>query len=119
MGTCKYCGQLAGLFSRAHNECEEKHNEGVERMRGLMRRYFDGVKTAVEMGAIIGRNRIPYYLSEEDIASCGIDVLTDFVASLRRPYPQVALDRIKGFIDNIGMDRSRLNQSGRLNEIGN
>lgn len=118
MGTCRFCGKTAGVFSRAHKECEEKHREGAERMRGLMRRYFDGVKTAEEMRAIIERNRIPYYLDDEDIARSGIDVLTEYVATLRRPYPQLALDKIRGFIDNLGVDRPRLNDNGQLDAIG-
>lgn len=24
MATCRYCGKSAGIFSRAHNECDEK-----------------------------------------------------------------------------------------------
>lgn len=42
-------------------------------MKGLMRRYFDGAKTASEMGAIIRHNRTPYFLIEEDIAECGVE----------------------------------------------
>ena len=29
MGTCKYCGKDAGLFSHVHKECEEKHGQGI------------------------------------------------------------------------------------------
>lgn len=118
MGTCKYCGKSAGLFSRTHKECEEKHNEGIERMKGLMQRFFDGAKTASDMGAIIRRNRTPYFLSDEDIAQCGVEVLTNFASTLRRPYPQVALDKIKGLLDNIGVSKSLLNQKGELDSIG-
>lgn len=118
MGTCKYCGQSAGLFSRSHKECEEKHNEGIERMKDLMQRFFVGAKTASEMGAIIRRNRSPYFLSDEDIALCGTEVLTQFANSLRRPYSQVALNKIKDFLDNLGVNKSLLNQKGELDFIG-
>lgn len=118
MGTCKYCGQSAGLFFRTHKECEEKHNEGIEHMKSLMQRFFDGVKTASEMGTIILRNRTPYFLSDEDIANCGIEVLMSFASTLRRPYPQLALDKVKGFLDNIGVNKTLLNQKGELDSIG-
>lgn len=118
MGKCKYCGQSAGLFSNSHKECEEKHEQGIERMKGLMRRFFDGGKSALEMGAIIKRNRIPYFLSDEDIAECGSEVLTSFVSTLRRPYPQTSLSKIKDFLDNIGVSKSLLNTNGQLDAIG-
>lgn len=118
MGTCRYCGKSAGFFSRSHKKCEEKHNEGIERMKGLMQRFFDGSKSATEMGVIIQRNRIPYYLCDEDIAQCGIAVLSQFAATLRRPFPQVALDKIEAFLDNIGVNKSLLNQKGELDSIG-
>lgn len=118
MGTCKYCGKSAGVFSRTHKVCEEKHHEGIERMKGLMQRYFDGARTASEMGAIIRRNRSPYYLSDEDIASCGVVVLTAFTATLRRPYPKLALDKIKEFLNNLGVNKILLNQKGELDSIG-
>lgn len=118
MGTCKYCGKSAGLFSKSHKECEEKHTQGIERMKGLMQRFFDGGKTASEMGAIIRRNQVPYFLSDEDIAACGSEVLSSFASNLRRPYPQSALTKIKEFIDNIGVNKTLLNVKGQLDSIG-
>lgn len=118
MGKCKYCGKSAGLFSRSHKECGEKHQQGIDRMKGLMRKFFDGGKTASEMGAIIQRNRMPYFLNDEDIAMCGAEVLTAFASKLRRPYPQVALTKIKDFLDHIGVNKNLLNQNGQLDTIG-
>lgn len=70
------------------------------------------------MGAIIMRNRSPYYLSEDDIADCGIEILTGFASRLRRPYPQIALTKIKDFLDNLGINKGLLNKKGALDSIG-
>jgi len=32
IGTCKYCGQSAGLFRKKHYECENKYNLGLQKM---------------------------------------------------------------------------------------
>ncbi len=72
MGKCRYCGQSAGFFSRAHKECEEKHDRGVKGMGDLMRRYFGDTVSAVDLKAKIERNRLAYFLSEDDIADAAI-----------------------------------------------
>jgi predicted transcriptional regulator len=86
MATCKYCGQSAGFFSRVHKECEEKHEKGIQGMSGMLRKYFSGAMTAQDMGAKIQRNRLPYYLSDEDIADVAASVITDYASTLHRPW---------------------------------
>ena len=36
MGKCKYCGQDAGIFHSKHNECEQRHNNGVARIKSII-----------------------------------------------------------------------------------
>lgn len=38
---CKYCGKSAGLFSSKHAECEQRHNQGVARVRDILAGCFD------------------------------------------------------------------------------
>ena len=118
MSICKYCGQSAGLFSKAHKECEEKHDRGMKGMRELMRRYFAGTVSASNLQMKICRNRQPYYLSDDDIAITGTSVLSDYANSLRLPYDQSHLSNIKSFISCIGVPYSRLNSNGELDRIG-
>lgn len=40
MGTCKYCGQSAGIFSKAHKECEAKHKGGIQAFEATVSGYF-------------------------------------------------------------------------------
>lgn len=103
MSICKYCGQSAGLFSKSHKECKEKHDRGINGMRELMRRYFAGTVSSSDLQMKIGRNRQPYYLSDEDIATTAISTLSDYANSLRLPYNQSQLLTIKSFIASIGI----------------
>lgn len=118
MGTCKYCGLSAGIFSKAHKECEEKHERGINGMKELMRRYFAGAVSSSDLQMKIGRNRTPYFLSDEDIAMAAISALTDYSNSLRLPYNQTVLSNIKSFIAGVGVPYSVLNSKGELDRIG-
>lgn len=117
MGTCKYCGQSAGLFSRAHKECEEKHDRGLKGMRIMMGRYFADTVTAANLKAKLAKNRLPYFLSDEDIASVAITAIKAFGDALKRPYPSDTLPRIKGFLNAIAVPYPKLNENGTLDAL--
>lgn len=117
MGTCKYCGQSAGIFSRVHNECEEKHNRGIEGIKKLMHRYFNDDVTASDISHKLDLNRLPYFLSDDDIAGSAVEALKNFSATLKRPYNNV-LPKIKDFIASIGIPYSTLNTSGAMDDLG-
>lgn len=40
MGKCKYCGQDAGFLHRKHAECEQRHQNGVDRLKGILADCF-------------------------------------------------------------------------------
>ena len=40
MGKCKYCGQDAGFFHSKHAECEQRHFNGVARIKGILATCF-------------------------------------------------------------------------------
>lgn len=117
MGTCKYCGQSAGLFSRSHKQCEEKHTRGVEGMTQLMRRYFNGSVAASDFGVKMSRNKSPYFLTDDDIVASADIAIKEYSDSLRRPYGPDILNRIKGFISNIGISYSTINKNGALDNL--
>lgn len=118
MAKCKYCGQAAGFFTRVHKACEEKHDKGIQGLSGMLRKYFSGAMSAQEMGAKVQRNRVPYYLSDEDIAGVSATAVTDYAATLHRPYTQQMLTTIKGFLANIGVPYSAINKDGALDKVG-
>ena len=94
----KYCGQSVGVISRAHKECEEKHERGLKGMEDLIRRYFGGSVSADDLKSKLVKNRLPYFLSDDDIATVAITVIKAWGNSLKRPYPTDTLSRIKVFL---------------------
>ena len=110
MGTCKYCGQSAGFFSHSHKECEEKHERGLKGMGDLMRRYFSGSVSSDDLKSKLARNRLPYFLSDDDIATVALTAIKMYGDSLKRPYPSDTLPRIKAFFNAIEIPYARLNE---------
>lgn len=53
MGKCKYCGQDAGIFHSKHNECEQRHNNGVARIKSILAGCF--------------QNKEDFYLHQDEI----------------------------------------------------
>ena len=117
MGSCRYCGQSAPFFSRAHKECEEKHERGLKGMGDLMRRYFSGIVSADDLKSKLAKNRLPYFLSDDDIATVSITAIKAFGEGLKRPYPSDTLPRIKSFINTIGIPYSKLNENRDMDAL--
>ena len=115
---CRYCGQDAGFFSRSHKECEEKHNRGIQGMTDLMRRYFSGTVTSSDLSQKLDKNRLPYFLSEDEIAKASLDYLKSYAETLKRPYPSNTLPLIKEFISAIKIPYHRLNLKGEMDVLG-
>jgi len=40
MGICKYCGKPAGFLKTKHKECEEKHKNGLSKIKTLITEAF-------------------------------------------------------------------------------
>ena len=60
-GTCRYCGQQAGIFHRNHQECQETHQSGWEEMIQLAAQAaahsFNKATLRQTLGAIAQRSR--------------------------------------------------------------
>lgn len=117
MGKCKYCGHSAGFFSRSHKECKEKHDNGLNGLGDLMRRYFAGSVSASEVKQKLNQNRPTYFLSDDDIAFCAIEAINIYSNSLRRPYTSGTISCIKDFLSAIGIPYAKLNESGTLDNL--
>lgn len=118
MGTCKYCGQSAGFFSRSHKGCEEKHEQGLAGLTGMLKKYFQGAITASRMGQNIRQNKAPYFLSDDDIANIASNVVVDYTATLNRPFSPQVLTIISDFIQNIEISYAKLNSTGAMDALG-
>ena len=76
MGNCVYCGKKAGLFKSVHPECEEKHSQGIAKIKKLPLLYSIDEPFAQTIEA-----------SKQIAADCFIDELA----------------RLRALIDGIGM----------------
>ena len=117
MGTCKYCGQSAGFFSRVHKECEEKHDRGMEGLGDVMGRFFSGTISTDELKVKLEKNRLPYFLTDIDVTEAAISNLKSFGENLKRPYPSDTLPRIKFFLNTIAIPYSMLNEKGDMDAL--
>ena len=117
MGTCKYCGQSAGLLSHAHKECEEKHEQGLEQLEQILRQFFTGQQTVQSMRQAIVSLRTPTFLKKSEVEQCAAKVLDVHGEQLRPPYNQQTLDQINDFINGLSLDRQTLNERGCLNKL--
>lgn len=117
MGRCKYCGQSTGIFGKSHQECEDKHTRGINGMKNLMFRYFEGSVPATHLRQKIEHNKVPYYLNEDDIADVAAAVISAYGDELRRPYSLEILSKIKAFLSNVGVSYAAINKEGALDEL--
>lgn len=118
MANCKYCKKPAGFFSRAHRECKEKYELGIQGLTSMLKKYFQGAISATRMGQNIMSNRAPYFLSDDDIANVASKVVAEYTTSLHRPYSPQLLTTISDFIQNIGISYNKLNHTGVMDSLG-
>lgn len=82
-----------------------------------MHRYFTGAVTANDLESKIAKNRLPYFLSDEEIASVAIAVIKAFGDTLKRPYPSNTLPRIKAFLNALAIPYAKLNEMGDMDAL--
>lgn len=118
MGTCKYCGKSAGLFSSSHKECEQRHQEGVGNFDRLVADYFAGKVSTADLTAKVASLRRDYYLITEDIvngAGKGIDAYTN---AIHRPFSQSHIDMMTRFVTALAEPYSEIDKSGAVSRFG-
>lgn len=114
MATCKYCGLSASIFSHAHKECEEKHQQGLDQLEKILRQYFAGGQTVASMRQAIVQLRKPTFLKKSDVEQCALRVIDDHAAKLQPPYNRQALTQIDDFINGLTLERQAMNAHGSL-----
>lgn len=114
MGACKYCGQSAGLFSHAHKECEEKHQQGMKDLTATFNSFFMGRATTSDIKAAKGRLQRDAFLSEEDMCACSDAAIRAYTASIHRPFSPKAMHLMDDFLNAIGITYSKISKSGAI-----
>ncbi|MBD5205648.1 MAG: hypothetical protein HDS84_04665 [Bacteroidales bacterium] len=85
MGKCKYCGNDAGLFHSKHTDCEQRHLNGIARIKKILADCFD--------------SKEDFYLHQNEIRSiCLESYLSE--DTCRNIYCQVFDSAIEKYLDD-------------------
>ena len=118
-GTCRYCGQQAGLLQRDHPECQETHRSGWQEMVQLAAQAasahtFNEAALRQTLGAIAQRSR-----------ATGEDIDRALEEGFRQGVAQAMADgiltrdeeeRLRAFRDRLALENSAADQ-GALSEL--
>ena len=117
MGTCKYCGQDAGWFSRSHKECKDKHTQGVNDFTAVVSAYFTTRASAASVQSSKNRLRIDAYLSDDDICEIADAEIRRYTASIHRPFSPASMKLMDDFLNAVGIAYNKINSKGAVDEF--
>ena len=117
MGTCKYCGKSAGLFSHNHQECEEKHSQGVTILEGALRSYFKDAIDTKELAKVVALTKQNNFMTVDNIASSSAKCIDEWVNVLKRPYHSSILNKVKEFLNAVSVSYQSINSNGALDRL--
>lgn len=117
MGTCKYCGQKAGLFSKAHKECEEKHTSGMNDLERDLLSCLSQSMSIPNLGNRLLSYRCVNYISDDDITTVFDKVIRDYTRSLRRPYSPRSMHLVDELINTLNVPYQTISDKGGIDEF--
>ena len=117
MGDCKYCGKSAGIFSHAHKECEEKHNQGITILEAVLRSFFRNATPASELQRVVSLVRQTHYASDSDIAISTAKCLDEWANVIHWPFHTSHLQKVKDLLAYIGVSYGTINATGSLDKL--
>lgn len=117
MGTCKYCGQDAGWFSRSHKECEEKHAQGLNDFSAVVSAYFTTRTSAANVQSSKNRLKIDAYLSDDDVCEIADAEIRRYTASIHRPFSPASMRLMDDFLNVVGVSFGKINSKGAVDEF--
>lgn len=117
MGTCKYCGQSAGIFSKAHKECEAKHKGGIQAFEATVSGYFTQRLSAATVASTKRQLQIDAYLYEDDICEISDKEIRAYTASIHRPFSPSSMHLMDEFLTAISVSYSISPCKGRHRRV--
>ncbi len=117
MGTCKYCGLSCGLFRKSHEECENKHNQGIQILEDALRSYLSDQINVGTLKKKIDQVKSGNFVSDPDIAISSAKCIDEFTERIHWPFHSVVLTKIKEFLANIGIPYNTINVNGSLDRL--
>lgn len=118
MGTCKFCGEKTGLFSKAHKECEEKHSKGLRDLEQDLRVVLsNNIGDSSRLKANLPTYKTANFLSDDDIVTVFDKVIRDYTESLRRPYSPRSMHIVDDIINILNVPYQKISAKGGLDEF--
>ncbi len=114
---CKYCGESAGLFSKAHKECEEKHEAGVDSAKNFMSLVFQGREDINKLRTLIPSWRKDNFMQKQEFEELTRSALSTYIENLRLPISPATIPFIQNFISRVGLSYESLNRNGDLDKL--
>ena len=114
---CKYCGLSAGLFSKSHSECEEKHQKGVAEVSAYLRSFFQGTDNFSTVLAKKKQAEVNYFFSLEDWEMACREALKNYTVCIKPPIGKQHLQTVDIFLNNVGVSRTSLNKNSDLDKL--
>lgn len=114
MGTCKYCGLSAGLFSKSHKECEQKHEAGILALRRHMNAFFLSPANVGTYQKDAQKIIADGLLSSEDVEKCAQESMDAYTDSLRRPYSPSMMQVVIQFVSLNSLSYQAADRNGSV-----
>lgn len=118
MGTCKYCGKSVGLFSNAHSECQDKHDQGLSSLSRLIGDYFNSKVSFGDLKKKTEELEKNSYISNEEIVNCVQSYLESLLMTMNRQNSASVYQHLKEFVNNMGIPYNALNNTHILDSFG-
>ncbi len=118
MGVCKYCGLKAGIFSKAHKECEDKHSDGLRGLEQDLRLILSNNNgDCTRLRSNLCTYHSVNFLNNDDIATVFDKVIRDYTASLRRPYSPRSMHLVDDILNTLSVPYQTVSAKGGLDEF--
>lgn len=114
---CKYCGLSTGIFSKVHQECEEKHRKGMAEVSANLRSFFQGTD---KFSTVLTKKKQAEqcnFFSMKDWEYACLEALKNYTDSIKPPIGKQHLQTVDLFLNNAGIPRTTLNQKGDLDRL--
>ena len=117
MGTCRHCGNKAGIFSSAHTECQNKYEHGVATFTSSLRSYFFGTGTVNDIHRTKQSLKSTAYLKDDDVCNLSMNVIGDYTEKLKMPFTPDVVNKMDSFLNAIGLSYSTINATGVIDRF--
>lgn len=112
MGTCKYCGKSAGLFSSKHTECENLHQQGIMDLGRCLKKYFSGQIDISSVRSTMMNVRRMNFIDKHDAIIVSGDAIYAYLQSLPIPASAGQLAVLNDYLTGVKLTHADLDSTG-------